>query len=75
VHVFVLASAIKLTGATEHSLDYDLVKLVLLFAIVLSVSLALYTYYEAPARNWLRGLRNQRVPEVSSAKVRQPSAS
>jgi peptidoglycan/LPS O-acetylase OafA/YrhL len=27
---------------------------VLLLVVVLAISLALYTYYEAPARKWLR---------------------
>jgi peptidoglycan/LPS O-acetylase OafA/YrhL len=69
VHEFVLASAVKLTGSAQHTLGYDLVKLVLLFAIVLLISLGLYAYYEAPARKWLRRRWSRQIPEA-----RRPSA-
>jgi peptidoglycan/LPS O-acetylase OafA/YrhL len=54
VHDVVLGIAVKLTGSAKHSFVYDSVKLALLLAVVLAISLALYTYYEAPARKWLR---------------------
>jgi len=57
VHDVVLGIAVKLTGSAKHSVVYDSVKLVLLLVAVLAISLALYTYYEAPARKWLRGRR------------------
>jgi hypothetical protein len=65
VHDIVLGVAVKLTGSAKHSVLYDSAKLVFLLVIVLAVSLALYTYYEAPARKWLR--RWQRGPSASSA--------
>ena len=57
VHDVVLGAAVKLTGSAKHSVVYDSAKLVLLLAVVLAISLALYTYYEAPARKWLRRWR------------------
>lgn len=57
VHDVVLGIAVKLTGSAKHSLFYDSTKLVLLLVVVLAISLVLYTYYEAPARKWLRRRR------------------
>ena len=57
VHDVVLGIAVKLTGSAKHSFVYDSLKLVLLLAVVLVISLVLYTYYEAPARKWLRRRR------------------
>src|SRR6185312_16412762 len=54
VHDVVLGIAVKLTGSARHSLAYDSMKLALLLAVVLAISLALYVYYESPARKWLR---------------------
>jgi peptidoglycan/LPS O-acetylase OafA/YrhL len=56
VHDVVLGIAVKLIGSARHSFAYDLVKLIVLLAVVLAVSLFLYAYYEAPARKWLRAL-------------------
>jgi peptidoglycan/LPS O-acetylase OafA/YrhL len=54
VHSIVLISAIKLTGGAIHGVVYNSIKLVVLMATVVAVSLVLYAYYEAPARRWLR---------------------
>jgi peptidoglycan/LPS O-acetylase OafA/YrhL len=54
VHSIVLISAVKLTGSVVHGTAYNIVKLILLMAIVVAISLLLYAYYEAPARSWLR---------------------
>ena len=54
VHSIVLISAVKLTGNVVHGTAYNVVKLIVLMAIVVAVSLLLYAYYEAPARQWLR---------------------
>jgi peptidoglycan/LPS O-acetylase OafA/YrhL len=70
VHDVVLGIAVKLTGSEKHSLLYNSVKLVLLLVVVLAISLALYTYYEAPARKWLR--RRRRTSASSTA---QPATS
>ena len=50
VHDVVLGAAVKLTGSAKHSVVYDSAKLVLLLAVVLAISQALYTYNEAPPR-------------------------
>jgi peptidoglycan/LPS O-acetylase OafA/YrhL len=54
VHSIVLISAVKLTGNAVHGTAYNVVKLIVLMAIVVAISLLLYAYYEAPARSWLR---------------------
>jgi peptidoglycan/LPS O-acetylase OafA/YrhL len=54
VHDVVLAGAVELTGSAVHGIAYYLVKLALLITAVLLISLTLYTYYELPARKWLR---------------------
>ena len=74
VHDVVLASAVKLTGSAMHSIAYDLVKLVLLLTAVLLISLTLYTYYEAPARRWLRGRRGTRPSQATLADASKASA-
>ena len=61
VHDIVLGIALKLTGSAKHGLAYDLLKLVFLLTVVLLISLVLYTYYEAPARRWLRGRWGKRA--------------
>jgi peptidoglycan/LPS O-acetylase OafA/YrhL len=68
VHDVVLGIAVKLTGSAKHSILYDSMKLVFLLVIVLAVSLALYTYYEAPARKWLRRWP-RRTPSLSAAQT------
>jgi len=54
VHSIVLIGAVKLTGNVVHGAAYNVVKLIVLMAIVVAISLLLYAYYEAPARSWLR---------------------
>ena len=67
VHPVVLVTALRLTGAAEHGIVYDLVKLVLLIAVVLLISLILYACYEAPARRWLRARGGGRPSPVALA--------
>ena len=67
VHDVVLGTAVKLTGSAKHSVVYDSVKLVLLLVVVLAISLALYTYYEAPARKWLRRRRGSAASSAVQA--------
>jgi peptidoglycan/LPS O-acetylase OafA/YrhL len=69
VHPVVLVTALKLTGAAVHGIAYDLVKLVLLIAVVLLISLVLYAYYEAPARRWLRERRGGRLSRAALAQA------
>jgi peptidoglycan/LPS O-acetylase OafA/YrhL len=61
VHSIVLISAVKLTGSTVHSLAYNVVKVALLMMFVIVISRFMYTYYEAPARKWLRARRLSRI--------------
>ena len=67
VHDVVLGIALKLTGSARHSLAYDFLTLVVLLTVVLLVSLLLYTYYEAPARRWLRARWGKRPSQALSA--------
>jgi peptidoglycan/LPS O-acetylase OafA/YrhL len=69
VHSIVLISAVKLTGSAVHGTAYNIVKLILLMAIVVAISLLLYAYYEAPARSWLRRRWGSRsAPAVFAAR-------
>jgi peptidoglycan/LPS O-acetylase OafA/YrhL len=68
VHSIVLISAVKLSGAAVHGVAYNVVKLVVLMAIVVAISLMLYAYYEAPTRLWLRRRwRSRPAPAVLAA--------
>jgi hypothetical protein len=68
VHSIVLISAVKLTGDVVHGTAYNVVKLIVLMAIVVAISLLLYAYYEAPTRTWLRRRRGRRpAPAVLAA--------
>ena len=71
VHSIVLISAVKLTGSVLHGTAYNVVKLIVLMAIVVAISLSLYAYYEAPARSWLRRRWGRRpAPAVLAAQSR-----
>ncbi len=68
VHSIVLIGAVKLTGSAVHGVAYNVVKLIVLMAIVVAISLLLYAYYEAPARSWLRRRgRSRPAPAVLAA--------
>jgi len=69
VHDVVLGIAVKLTGSARHSLAYDSMKLALLLAVVLAISLALYVYYESPARKWLRRRWAKPTPQAVQTAV------
>ena len=73
VHDIVLISAIRLTGSAVHGAVYDAVKLVLLVALILLISLTLYSYYEAPARKWLRQRWGKRPSRAILAEAPQSS--
>jgi peptidoglycan/LPS O-acetylase OafA/YrhL len=60
VHDVILLATIRLTGAAVHGFIYDFVKLLLVMAVILLISIMLYKYYEAPARRWLRQLWDRR---------------
>jgi peptidoglycan/LPS O-acetylase OafA/YrhL len=75
VHSIVLISAVKLTGNVVHGTAYNVVKLIVLMAIVVAISLLLYAYYEAPARSWLRRRGSKRFAAAAFANTAQSSAS
>jgi peptidoglycan/LPS O-acetylase OafA/YrhL len=75
VHSIVLISAVKLTGSAVHGTAYNVLKLIVLMAIVVAISLLLYAYYEAPARRWLRRRGSKRSAPVAFADAAQSSAS
>jgi len=74
VHSIVLISAVKLLGGTVHGFAYNIVELTVLMAIVVAISLLLYAYYEAPARQWLRQRWRKRSAPAAFADVAQSSA-
>ena len=73
VHSIVLISAVKLTGSAVHGAAYNVVKLIVLMAIIVAISLLLYAYYEAPARRWLRrrGANDPRLPHLPTLRNRR----
>ena len=75
VHSIVLISAVKLTGSVVHGVAYNVLKLIVLMTIVVAISLLLYTFYEAPARRWLRQRGSKRPAPAAFADAAQSSAS
>ena len=61
VHSIVLISAVKLTGNAVHTFSYNVVKIAILMTFVIVISRFMYTYYEAPARKWLRARRPSQI--------------
>jgi peptidoglycan/LPS O-acetylase OafA/YrhL len=55
-HFLMLMVTVKLIGMTVHSIVFDSVALTLSTVAILVVSVLLYTFYESPARRWLRRL-------------------
>jgi hypothetical protein len=74
VHSIVFISAVKLSDDAVHGAAYNLVKLAVLIGIVIAVSMALYAWYEAPARNWLRRRASTAPAVVGLAEAPQTSA-
>ena len=68
VHFGVLLCVVALTGSAAHGVAFDTVKLVLVMAAIILISMLLYAYYEAPARKWLRQ-RWGNTPSVASRGV------
>ena len=54
VHYMVLMVATKLIGSSPHGVVFNSVAIVLCTIAILALSILLYTYYESPARKWLR---------------------
>jgi peptidoglycan/LPS O-acetylase OafA/YrhL len=54
LHFGVLIAVVELGGSAVHGVVFDTVKLILVMAAIILISILLYSYYEAPARKWLR---------------------
>jgi len=68
VHLVVLTAAARLLSPAGHGIFYDLFDLALIIVAIFLISIALYAFYEAPARRLLRGLWRDRQ------KLEQPAA-
>jgi peptidoglycan/LPS O-acetylase OafA/YrhL len=71
VHLVVLTAAARLIASAGHSVLYGLTELLVLVFIILLISMALYRYYEAPARKILRGCWRYWQPSAQSAASRR----
>jgi peptidoglycan/LPS O-acetylase OafA/YrhL len=60
VHYVVLMSVMQATGWASHGIVGDVIELIVVMSAILLISVALYTFYEAPARKWLRRWGNLR---------------
>jgi hypothetical protein len=56
VHFGVLAAFVVLAGSVVHGVVFDTLKLIVVMAAIILISILLYRYYEVPARKWLRQL-------------------
>jgi peptidoglycan/LPS O-acetylase OafA/YrhL len=54
VHYVVLVIVVRLSAPAAHGPVFDVAKLVVVMSGILMVSLAMYAYFEAPSRRWLR---------------------
>jgi peptidoglycan/LPS O-acetylase OafA/YrhL len=56
VHLGVLLAVAWLTGSAGRGIVFDGIRLVVVVAAVVALSMLVYRFYEAPAREWLRRL-------------------
>ena len=56
VHLAVLLAVAWLTGSAGRGLVFDSMRLVVVVAAIIVLSMLVYRFYEAPAREWLRRL-------------------
>jgi peptidoglycan/LPS O-acetylase OafA/YrhL len=68
-HFLVLMVAFKLIGTVVHGAIFNAVALTLSTLSILLVSVLLYTFYELPARKWLRRLWGAKRPQAALAKT------
>jgi peptidoglycan/LPS O-acetylase OafA/YrhL len=54
IHFGVLIAIVVLTGSAVHGVVFDTLKLIVVMAAIILLSILLYTYYETPSRKWLR---------------------
>jgi peptidoglycan/LPS O-acetylase OafA/YrhL len=75
VHLVILAVAVRLLVSAGHGILYDVAELLLITIVIFLMSIALYAFYEAPARKLLRGLWHYRPKLERSAAPSRPLAS
>ena len=75
VHLVILTAAARLLAPAGHGTLYELVELLLVVLVIFLISVALYAFYEAPARRLLRGLWPGRRPLEQPAAPGQPLTS
>jgi peptidoglycan/LPS O-acetylase OafA/YrhL len=56
IHLVILTAAARLLAPAGHGILYDVAELLLITVVIFLISIALYAFYEAPARKLLRGL-------------------
>ena len=56
VHLVMLTAAARLLAPAAHGILYDVAELLFITIIIFLISIALYAFYEAPARKLLRGI-------------------
>jgi peptidoglycan/LPS O-acetylase OafA/YrhL len=75
VHLGVLLAVAWLTGAAVHGLTVDSVRLMVVTAAIIALSMLIYRFYEAPAREWLRRFGARYVSLRAPTEVPQSVAS
>jgi peptidoglycan/LPS O-acetylase OafA/YrhL len=75
VHLVILTAAVRLLVPAGHGIWYDVAELLLITIVIFLISIALYAFYEAPARNLLRRLWYFRQKREQSGTRSQPLAS
>jgi peptidoglycan/LPS O-acetylase OafA/YrhL len=75
VHLVILTAAARLLAPAAHGIVYDVAELLLITIVIFLVSIALYAFYEAPARKLLRGLWYRRQKREQSSTRSQPLTS
>ena len=71
VHLVIFTAAARLLAPAAHGVLYDVAELLLITIIIFLISIALYAFYEAPARKLLRRLwYNRQKRELSGTRSR-----
>jgi peptidoglycan/LPS O-acetylase OafA/YrhL len=71
VHLVILTATARLLVPAGHGILYDVIELLLTTIVIFLISIALYAFYEAPARRLLRGLWHH--PRQKRARSTAPS--
>ena len=69
VHLVMLTAAARLLAPAAHGILDDVAELLLITIIIFLISIALYAFYEAPARKLLRGLWYRQQKRSGLARV------